>query len=491
MRRSIRGEHTVLSRSFFDRAFHLFFFAAIFYLLLFGKVQGEETNSIPTRASSLSVPQRTTENSQPVLSIPSGSPMQPTDEISFSDAPKGLTLLQIEDLAKQHNPTLLQARALITGIQGKAVEAGLYPNPETGLMWEQIGVKDTAGEFIGGFVRQEVVTAGKLRLSRKKYCQRMKIAQWEAVAQQYRILNDVRIHYYRALAAEASLKIQKELLKNAQDFLLTTREKFNVGQANQVDLHEAKVALEQQMLDVEMAEIDDQMAWESLSSVVGRNLSRTALLDPLEGELEPISWEEALAGLYRDNPELGKAWAKYRADQITLQRERAEPVPNVVFTGAVGYNDDAKETVAAAEMGMSIPIFDRNQGTIRQAQADLQRQQAEIRRTELTLKRKLADYYRRYLTAIKHVRQYREIILPEAAEAYETQLKSYEVDRVNWNEVLDSEKRFYTLRNAQVHNLVHWREAEIALRGYLMVDGLAAPSGVTPPGHIDSVPKPR
>jgi len=39
--------------------------------------------------------------------------------------------------------------------------------------------------------------------------------------------------------------------------------------------------------------------------------------------------------------------------------------------------------------------------------------------------------------------------------------------------------------------VVAWREAEVAIEGLLLVDGLTAPSGPSPPGHIDSVPKPR
>jgi outer membrane protein TolC len=283
------------------------------------------------------------------------SPNSPqTQALLPTDLPteQPLGLGELESLACRHNPTLVQAQAHVSAAYGKAVEAGLYPNPEIGYMGEQLGVKGTAGEFHGGFFRQEIVTAGKLRLSRAKFLQRMKISELEALAQQYRVLNDVRIHYYQALAANRQVKIHRELVKNAEDRLLTTRELANVGQANQVDLHQANVALGQARLDLQMAEIDYGMAWEGLASVVGVDLEPCRLGGMLEGDTTPIDWHAALAHLYGRSPELAKAWAKYRADQITLRREQAEPVPNLVVTGAVGYNAEAEETVAGVEMSL-------------------------------------------------------------------------------------------------------------------------------------------
>lgn len=174
-----------------------------------------------------------------------------------------------------------------------------------------------------------------------------------------------------------------------------------------------------------------------------------------------------------------------------MRREQAEPIPNLVVTGAVGYNAEAEEAVSGAELSMEVPLFDRNQGTIRQAHADLRRQRMEIRRTELMLKRRLADHYRRYRNALRHVQNYEAVILPEAKKAYQVTLQSYRQNRVAWPAVLDAERGYYELRVAYIQHLLNWREAEVTIDALLLVDGLAAPSRPVPPGHIDAVPKPR
>jgi outer membrane protein TolC len=402
-----------------------------------------------------------------------------------------LALSELQSLACRHNPTLLQARSQIAGTYGKAVEAGLWPNPEMGYLHEQIGVKGTPGEFIGGFVRQELVTGGKLQLSRKKYLHRMRVSQLQALAQQYRVLNDVAIHYYRTLGAARRVTIRRELLKNAEDNLLTTREMFNVGQANKAAIARANIILQQARLELMMAENDWRLLWERLMSVVGAELPPSGLQDNLEGEPQLVEWDQALQHIYGHSPQLAAAWAKQRSDMVTLQRERVEPIPNLVFTGSVGRNAEAKETVAGAEISLEVPLFDRNQGTIRQAEADLRRQRGEIRRIELLLKRRLAEQYRHYLTAAQHVQQYQVAILPEARKAYETQLESYKENRIAWPLVLEAEREYSGHRVQYTNQLVAWRESQVAIEGLLLVDGLSAPPGTAPPGHIDSVPKPR
>ena len=216
-----------------------------------------------------------------------------------------LTLKTLENLARTNNPTLVQALIQIEGEQAKALQAGLYPNPRIGYIGEQIGVNGTAGEFQGGFVQQEIVTAGKLQLSREKYRARASAAELQALVQEYRVSNEVRIRYYRTLGAQERLDIQRELLKTARDTLITVKEMLNIGQANQADLHQAKALLEDQQLKVKMTENDLDLEWEWLMTVVGVSRSREMLKEKLEGQPTEIEWEPTLQRLLTKKPGIG------------------------------------------------------------------------------------------------------------------------------------------------------------------------------------------
>jgi outer membrane protein TolC len=394
-------------------------------------------------------------------------------------------------MACQNNPTLVQARAQIQGTLGMAIQAGLWPNPRLFYRQEQIGLEGTPGEFLGGVVQQEIPTGNKLQLSRAKFLTRTRVSEWIAMEQQYQVLNDVRVHYFHTLGMQEIVRLQRELLKNAEDHLLTVREMVNVGQATQAEAHMANVALQQQRLQLLDAENMLRESWQTLTATVGAELPFAALQGRLDDRLPMIEWDPALARLMDESPQLMQARTKLDGDRITVQRELVQPVPNVFVQTGAGQNFEAKQGVGLAQVFVDAPVWDWNQGTIRQARADYARQDAEIRRVELTLRQKLATEYRQYITAYQRAENFEKVILPESRSAYEIRLDSYEDDRLRWTDVLASENAYLLLQIDYINSLVQLRESEVLIIGYLLHGGLMTPERPTPPGHIDATPRPR
>ena len=57
-----------------------------------------------------------------------------------------LGLCDLEQIALQRNPTLVQAATQIEASRAKSLQAGLYPNPTIGYQAELIGVKGPTGK---------------------------------------------------------------------------------------------------------------------------------------------------------------------------------------------------------------------------------------------------------------------------------------------------------------------------------------------------------
>ncbi len=403
-----------------------------------------------------------------------------------------LTLQDLEVMAMGNNPTLVQANAQLQGEQGAAYQAGLPFNPVVGYTSEQIGVNGTAGETQGGFVSQEIVTGGKLRLSRAKYAQRAQIAATNAQAQQQRVLNDVRAQFYRTVAAQRVVEIQQKLVANGEDNLQTHREMFNLGQTTASAVLQAEVELRRDQLKLKDAENDTQQAWRRLSALAGiPQLSSTTLEDQLATTQEPLDYDSALGQLLSSSPELVAACQKIRHDEIQLEREQVQPIPNVLVDARVGRNFESGGTTAGVNIGLPIPVFDQNKGTIQQAQADLNRAHADARRLELDLQTRLAAEYRTYLSAWQHVEEYQATMLPKAKEATELLRQSYKDRRATWVEVLTAERLHMTLETEFVDSLKTYRESDIAIRGMLLTGGLTEPPAAVGGGHIDATPRPR
>ena len=54
-----------------------------------------------------------------------------------------------------------------------------------------------------------------------------------------------------------------------------------------------------------------------------------------------------------------------------VRRERVEPIPNILVQAVTGYNYEFGVQTAGVQIGIPLPITNRNQGTVREAMSDL------------------------------------------------------------------------------------------------------------------------
>lgn len=403
-----------------------------------------------------------------------------------------LSLADLEHMALNDNPTLAQAAAAVEMEQGRALQAGLYPNPTFGYTSDQINIQGTAGELQGGFLQQTIITAHKLKLSRAKYRQSAVEAELIALAQQYKVLNGVRQRFFRVLATQQWIALSRELYANAEEWLRTTREMANTGQANRPDVLLAEVDANKALLALQTAEFAYPARWEALLAVVGSpGCPPRPLVGSLEPIPEPLNWEASLKRLLAESPEILYAQAHIQFDQITVQRERVQPIPDIRIQGNYGRNFETYNYVGAVQVGVEVPLFNRNQGTIRQAEAELTRSRAELERVQLDLRQRLAQAFSMYLTARQKVETYRDRTLPKLTEAYEIQQEMYAVRRVAWPKVVEIQRELLRTRVEYVHLQLELKLTEVAICGLLLTDGLSIPPPPETSGHLDVSPNPR
>ncbi len=205
----------------------------------------------------------------------------------------------------------------------------------------------------------------------------------------------------------------------------------------------------------------------------------------------PLDFDAELARLLDLNPHLKAARAQAKRDETTVLRERVEPIPNLIVQLDSGFSYTENGPASNVFVGGEIPIWNRNQGTLFQAQSDLSRARSEIDRVALELQNRLGDTFAHYNIALVTVGEYRDEILPRARQAYELLEDSYRDGRAAWPQVLVAQRNWVELSVDYVNALYELRRREIEIRGLLQVDGLNVPSGPHELGHLDAVATPR
>ena len=426
---------------------------------------GQQTDALP-------LPTPTPQNSLPSAQSPLPSP---------ATVPRGhipgeaLTIERLEQLAAANNPTLAQAARRVQALEGEQIQVGLYPNPVIGYQSEEMGESGQAGQH-GMYLRQEVVTSGKLRLNRAVVSQEVQQARWEYEMQQWRVTNAVRSQAYDVLAAQRTMEVAQELVGIGKAAEESAEKLFDANQVSQVDVLQARVEANTAQLQLIAARKTHEAAWRRLSIVIGLpDLQPSPLGNSLDGSLPELSWNQAVAELMQQSPQLASARTGVERARAAWARACAGRTPNVETGASVRYNDESDSTTLSLQVGVPLMIYDRNQGNIMRAQAELLAAQQNVQRVELLLQDRLAEAFREFEVAREQVAQYRQGILPDAKKSLELTRAGYQQSEFGYLELLTAQQTYSRTNLAYIARLRELWLSAVQIDGMLLTGGLEAP----------------
>jgi outer membrane protein, heavy metal efflux system len=403
---------------------------------------------------------------------------------------EAVTLEQAEKMAGETNPTLRQAEAEIRAAKAREGQAGLYPNPSVGYTGDEIRGGSVGGGKQGFFVQQTIVTGGKLKKSREVYGAETKLAEIEAQEQRTRVQTAVKMAFLRVLAAQEWLEARRDLARIAEETAQTQRELLNTGQADESEVLEAEVDAERMRMAARMQENTLREEWRSLAAVIGQpDLAIETVAGDLEKGWPELNEEEAVAAIAKQSPAVQIAETSTGRAQSVLAQAKREPIPDIQVRAGMEYNHELLGSVpfatgweGMAEASVEIPLFNRDQGNIAAAQAEIDRSEQEKRRVALTLRERAATVVDEYANARLMALEYRDEMLPQAKKAYSLLVDKYGKMLASYPRVLDAQRKLYELQLEYIAALEGVWTNGVALQGYLLTDGLEAPSR---PSEVD------
>jgi cobalt-zinc-cadmium efflux system outer membrane protein len=393
-----------------------------------------------------------------------------------------LALAQFQSWAEHGNPTLAQARSFVRRSEQQGRQAGLYPNPSIAYDGEHIrGGSYGAGEQ-GAYVQQAIVLGGKLGLRRDIYRQQAGVDTIGVEAQTFRVRNNVEQAFDQALTSQATVVLRGRLLHVTLDALQTAHQLANVGQADAPDILQSEVEAEQAKVDFVRAQREYIQNFRTLAAVANQP---ELPVSPLTGDLEhppQIDPEQQVATIVASSPEVKRAQAEVMVAQARLKDAHREPVPDLTLRVGEWWSGEITEGTqrAAGPMsfvtaGIDLPLWNRNQGNIEAAKADLERAREDVTRTQLYLKQESEPLAQQYLTAQFEADRYRTQLIPRARRAYELYLMKYQQMAMAYPQVLVSQRTLFQLQIDYLRALSTVWTYGAALQNYRLSGGLEAP----------------
>ena len=225
--------------------------------------------------------------------------------------------------------------------------------------------------------------------------------------------------FYSHLAAH--MPADRALAEFAAGIYRVQVERTHSGQAAPYEPLGLRALAEQARLAHTQAQNRYQAAWRQLAAAVGDPDLGFAPLAGAATMPDPgFDYEALRTRMLAQHTDLLTAANSIVKARYNLRLQEVTPIPDVSLKLVVerDYSTPPLSTIANVEIGVPVPVWDRNQGAIRQARADLARAIDDIPRAKLDLLNRLADAMERYQTNRAQVDAYLKHILPDEVRSY-------------------------------------------------------------------------
>lgn len=342
-------------------------------------------------------------------------------------------------------------------------------------MANEIGNEGAAGQQ-GAFVSQRFVTADKLDLNRQVASREVARLEQLWVAQQKRVSTDLRLAYFRALVAQRRVETIRQLVSVSDELVSRAETLLKSQEGSEVNLLQATAEAQTIRLTQVAAENRLDVAWRQVAAVVGLpQLDRRALAGDPTRQMPAMAWDDVLQRLTVESPEVAAAAIDVERARWAVSRARAGRIPDVTGQVAVQYDDATDDTVTTVQVGVPLPIYDRNQGNITKACAQLREAVSNLERIELDLTSRLAEVYGRYAAAQEQTGLYSASILPNASRTLELVEVGYREGEIDYLTVLTSQRTYFQTSLAYLDALQTAGEAAVEIEGLLLTGCLGLP----------------
>lgn len=341
---------------------------------------------------------------------------------------KPLTLADLQHMAVSTNPLIRQAAADVEAARGAALQAGLYPNPTVGYEGDQIGTAGSAGQQ-GAFVDQVIKTGGKLKLAQAAASIDVFNAQLALRRAQLDLTAQVRGGYFAVLVAHENVRVTRALVEFADEAFRIQVEQVKGGQAAAYEPLQLRTFAVQARAALVTARNRSVSAWKQLAAVLGQpDLAPTELAGSADAPVPAFPFEAVRQRVLTSHTDLRTAENGVTKARYNLRLAQVTPVPDVNLHMTLQKDTQANTMQTNVGVGLPLPVWDRNQGGIIQAQGQLARALGEADRVRNDLSQKLADAYERYETSRVQAAYLRRQVLPDLVRAYQGIYRRYQGD---------------------------------------------------------------
>lgn len=383
-----------------------------------------------------------------------------------------LTLRDAVNLALLHNPELAAFSKEIRALEGATLQAGLPRNPELMVNVENPGnIQKLSGdinssESVSKEIVQQLTTirvsqlfelGGKRAARVNAALLGEELAAKDFEARRVEIIARVANVFTEVLAAQERFRLAEETSQVAQNVVNTVTGRVQTGKAPPIEETRVKVGLSTTRIELEQAQRDLTSArkrlallWNSASPQFGKTLGNLEVL------IAPPSFQ-VLEARVLDNPMALRAMKNIEHRKALVEVQQTRRIPDLTLNAGVVHHAILGGNTGVAGLMVPLPLFDRNQGNLKEAYERVDKAVDEQAATELRLKTELAQSYETMSAVWNEINILRDEVLPGAKSAFHVMRRGYELGKFGLLEMLDAQRILFQNQLLYVRALANYQ----------------------------------
>ena len=361
-------------------------------------------------------------------------------------------------IALRQSPAL-QSRLARVDVAVAELWAVRPPNPDVEM---EAVLRDGESATLEGSAVMDVADLLRMPLQRRAAAAELEAAELDAAAAVLRYAYDTRVAYYRYQADRALV----ELYRTASETFLAAWEAaedmHDVGNLRALDVSQQRAAYERSRVDVVQAELRALLSREELQVRLGLDGAQT--WEVVEAWEPPASLEAD--GLERLAVEHNLVLAAQQQTLFAWSRrvgvERMRGALPEAHAGIFAEREEGEWSFGPAA-GLTLPVFDQNQGGIGRTKARLRIAQQELLQKAVELRSVARRARASSLTAAERVRFYDETLLPARLEVLEQTLLQYNAMNLGVFQLLQARRALVDTARERTEALFDLWEAHAAV----------------------------
>lgn len=346
----------------------------LLFTLIIQPALAQEKSSAPILKGSLFV-------SPDSLQTPATPPTQ------TAPANPSITISDAVAIFLQRNLQLVAARYDIDIAEAEKLTARLRPNPEL-----EVGTADVPLKFTGPFIKEQTYSygisqtfelGGKRRKRIAAAAANADLARGAFQAVVWQLTNDLKRKFYTALLAKSLLKLAQENQTTFADTLKQTMELYKAGEISGLEVKRLEVEKLKFDTDVANAARDYEVAVRDLRVTLGGDYRAMGIdiAGALDYQTYVFSPDELRDNALAARPDLKAAQLGERAADASIRLQKAQRIPDLTVGAGVEQVPLGTSTYNVG-VGITLPLFDRNQGE--RAKALIEKSRAQTQQQLIT-----------------------------------------------------------------------------------------------------------